>query len=68
MCILSPQLNHNVEQSHRTDQTESCQLLTYTDDLDLNVKLNAWEDSYNSDRPQLSLNGQTPYEDSNPRS
>ena len=32
-----------VERSHRTDQTEFYQLLTYTDDVDLNSKLKAWE-------------------------
>ena len=32
----SPQLNGKVERSHRTDQEEFYQLLTYTDDVDLN--------------------------------
>jgi len=58
----TPQLNGKVERSHRTDQTEFYQLLTYTDDVDLNVKLKAWEDFYNYDRPHLSLEGKTPYE------
>lgn len=35
----SPQLNGKVERSHRTDQEEFYQLLTYTDDVDLNEKL-----------------------------
>ncbi len=37
----SPQLNGKVERSHRTDQEEFYQLLTYTDDVDLigNLKL-----------------------------
>lgn len=35
----SPQLNGKVERSHRTDQEEFYQLLTYTDDVDLNKKL-----------------------------
>ena len=35
----TPQLNGKVERSHRTDQTEFYQLLTYTDDIDLNAKL-----------------------------
>jgi len=56
------QLNGKVERSHRTDQTEFYQLLTYTDDMDLNAKLKAWEDFYNYDRPHLSLEGKTPYE------
>ena len=36
----SPQLNGKVERSHRTDQQEFYQLLTYTNDVDLNIKLN----------------------------
>ena len=47
----SPQLNGKVERSHRTDQEEFCPLLTYTDDVDLNPKLEAWESFYNLDRP-----------------
>jgi len=58
----TPQLNGKVERSHRTDQTEFYQLLTYTDDVDLNSKLEAWENFYNYDRPHLALEGQTPYE------
>jgi transposase InsO family protein len=58
----TPQLNGKVERSHRTDQTEFYQLLTYTDDVDLNLKLKAWEDFYNYDRPHISLDGKTPYE------
>jgi transposase InsO family protein len=58
----TPQLNGKVERSHRTDQTEFYQLLTYTDDIDLNAKLKAWESFYNYDRPHISLEGKTPYE------
>jgi transposase InsO family protein len=58
----TPQLNGKVERSHRTDHTEFYQLLTYTDDVDLNAKLEAWEDFYNYDRPHISLDGKTPYE------
>ena len=36
--------------------------LTYTDDVDLNAKLEAWESFYNYDRPHMSHDGQTPYE------
>ena len=39
----TPQLNGKVERSHRTDQTEFYQLLTYTDDIDLNSELATWE-------------------------
>jgi transposase InsO family protein len=58
----TPHLNGKVERSHRTDQAEFYQLLTYTDDVDLNTKLKAWENFYNYDRPHISLEGQTPYE------
>lgn len=58
----TPQLNGKVEHSHRTDQAEFYQLLTYTDDVDLNTKLDAWESFYNYDRPHISLHGKTPYE------
>lgn len=58
----SPYLNGKVERSHRTDQEEFYQLLSYTDDVDLNKKLQYWEQFYNFNRPHGSLNGQTPYE------
>jgi len=58
----TPQLNGKVERSHRTDQTEFYQLLTYTDDVDLSSKLETWENFYNYDRPHISLEGKTPYE------
>ena len=58
----SPQLNGKVERSHRTDQDEFYQLLTYTDDVDLNKKLEAWEQFYNFNRPHAAFDGKTPYE------
>jgi len=58
----SPRLNGKVERSHRTDEAEFYQLLTYTDDIDLNLKLAKWEHFYNFDRPHISHNGKTPYE------
>lgn len=58
----SPQLNGKVERSHRTDQEEFYQLLTYTDDVDLNKKLQAWENFYNFNRPHGAFDGKTPYE------
>jgi transposase InsO family protein len=58
----TPQLNGKVERSHRTDGTEFYQLLTYTDDVDLHMKLNAWESFYNYDRPHMAHDGKTPYE------
>jgi transposase InsO family protein len=58
----TPQLNGKVERSHRTDQEEFYQLLTYTDDVDLNKKLATWEEFYNLHRPHGAHNGKTPYE------
>jgi len=58
----SPQLNGKVERSHRSDQEEFYQLLTYTDDVDLNKKLAQWENFYNYSRPHGAFNGKTPYE------
>ena len=58
----TPRLNGKVERSHRTDKDEFYQLLSYTDDVDLNQKLAEWEDFYNYCRPHTSLNGKTPYE------
>lgn len=58
----TPQLNGKVERSHRTDQEEFYQLLTYKDDVDLDSKLTVWEGFYNLNRPHSAHNGQTPYE------
>jgi transposase InsO family protein len=58
----SPELNGKVERSHRTDEEEFYQLLTYTDDVDLNQKLSSWESFYNYDRPHGAFGGKTPYE------
>lgn len=58
----TPQLNGKVERSHLTDKREFYQLLTYTDDVDLNKKLKDWENFYNFDRPHGAFKGKTPYE------
>jgi len=58
----SPQLNGKVERSHRTDQEEFYQLLSYTDDVDVNKKLKNWEEFYNFNRPHGAFEGKTPYE------
>jgi transposase InsO family protein len=58
----SPQLNGKVERSHRTDQEEFYQLLTYTDDVDLNEKLAEWKRFSNMDRPHRAFKAKTPYE------
>lgn len=58
----SPQLNGKVERSHRSDQEEFYQLLNYVDDVDLNKKLEEWENFYNFSRPHGAFDGLTPYE------
>lgn len=58
----TPRLNGKAERSHLTDKEEFYQLLTYTDDVDLNEKLREWENFYNYHRPHNSHGGKTPYE------
>ena len=58
----SPQLNGKVERSHRSDQEEFYQLLSYKDDVDLEGKLAEWERFYNLARPHAAHKGKTPYE------
>jgi hypothetical protein len=41
---------------------EFYQLLTYTDDVDLNKRLGEWEKYYNMSRPHGCLSGKTPFE------
>ncbi|MGV0927460.1 IS481 family transposase [Empedobacter sp. ULE_I145] len=60
--VGTPQLNGKVERSHLTDKKEFYQLLSYTDDVDLNQKLEQWENFYNFNRPHGSFKGKTPYE------
>ncbi len=58
----TPQLNGKVERSHRSDQEEFYQLLTYKDDVDPTQKLAEWEHFYNFSRPHGAIKGKTPYE------
>ena len=58
----SPQLKGKVERSHRTDKEEFYQLLTYTEDVDLNKKLEEWKRFYNYDRSHMAFAGKTQYE------
>ena len=58
----SPQLNGKVERSHRSDEEEFHQLLTYKNDVDLDAKLAEWERFYNLSRPHGAHKGKTPYE------
>jgi transposase InsO family protein len=54
-----PQLNGKVESSHRTDQEEFYQLLSYKGDVDLEKRLGEWERFYNYDRPHSAFAGKT---------
>eukprot|EP01035_Chromulina_nebulosa_P040470 gene40470-54730_t len=47
----TPQLNGKVERSHRSDQQEFYQLLSYKGDVDLEAKLSEWENFHNFNRP-----------------
>ena len=58
----SPQLNGKVERSHRSDQQEFYQLLSYKGDVDLEAKLDEWERFYNFARPHGAFKGKIPYE------
>ena len=58
----SPQLNGKVERSHRSDQQEFYQLLTYKGDVDLEARLDEWERFYNFHTPHGAFKGKTPYE------
>jgi len=64
MCIKPgiPNLKGKVERSHGTDQREFYQIPDYKGDVDLNKKLQEWEDFYNCCRPHAAFNGKTPYE------
>ena len=60
-----PERIHFIEplsRSHRSDQDEFYQLLSYKDDRDLHIKLAEWEQFYNFSRPHGSHLGKTPYE------
>jgi transposase InsO family protein len=58
----SPQLNGKVQRSHRTDEQEFYQLLTYKDDVDLIAKLAQWEGFDNLSKPHGTFNAKAPYE------
>ena len=60
--VRTPRLNGKVERSRRTDKEESYELLTYRGDVDLNAKLEEWQNCYNYHRPHSSLGGKRPYE------
>ncbi|MFT5776678.1 MAG: transposase InsO family protein [Hyphomonas sp.] len=58
----SPQLNAKVERSHRSDQHDFYQLISYKDDVDLEAKLDEWERLCNFARLHGAFAGKTPYE------
>ena len=58
----TPRLNGKVERSHLTDEREFYQLLEYKGDMDLNQRLEEWEQFYNLHRPHGAHHGKTPYE------
>jgi integrase len=60
--VGTPRLNGKVERSHRTGKEEFYQLLTYTGDVDLNMKQEEWQNFYNYYRPHSAPAGKTPYE------
>lgn len=51
-----------MERSHRSDQEEFYQFLTYKDDVDLEEKLAEWESFYNFSRLHGAHWGKLPYE------
>ncbi len=56
-----PMTQGKIERYHRSDQEELYQLITYTDEVDLNEKVKEWEHFYNYKRPHGAFNGKTPY-------
>jgi transposase InsO family protein len=56
-CLLNVSVKHL---SIISDPTH--QLLSYTDDVDLNERLAEWENFYHYFRPHRSLKGKPPYE------
>ena len=54
-------MNGKVERSHRSDQQEFYQLLSYKGDVDLEAKLSEWENYYIFHRPHGAFNGESPY-------
>ena len=58
----TPQLNGKVECSHRTDQQEFYQLLSYEGDVDLEQRLVEWKHFYNYHRLHGAFADRTPSE------
>jgi len=57
-------LNGKVERSRRSDGQEFYQLLSYKSDVNLEAKLDQWENFYNFHRPHGAFKGITPFEGS----
>lgn len=58
----TPRLNGKVERSHRINDEEFYQLLEYKGDVDLQKKIEIWENFYNFQRLRGAHSGKTPYE------
>ena len=58
----TPKLNGKVERSHRSDQKEFYQLLSYKGDVYLEERLGEWERFYSFHRTHGVHKGKTPYE------
>jgi transposase InsO family protein len=54
--------NGKVGRSHRSDQEEFYQLLTYADEVDLRRALAEWEQVHNLSQPSGAIAGWAPYE------
>ena len=57
-----PEVNREVERSHKTDSQEFYQGRHFKHKRDLARKLKRWETESNEDRPHLALHGKTPAE------
>ena len=55
------QILHSIR-LHKVPIYLTTDILTYKDDIDLNVKLAEWESFYNLSRPHGAFDGKAPYE------
>ena len=62
LCSIWSDTAESIFQNYRSDQEKFYQLLSYKNDVDLNEKLDAWEQFYNFNRPHRAFSGKTSYE------
>ena len=62
LCGIWSDTAESIFQNYRSDQEKFYQLLSYKNDVDLNEKLDAWEQFYNFNRPHRAFSGKTSYE------